>query len=96
MINDWYRSLGTISVMVIISGNIPQIMQIWKTKKTNDISRNGLIIKIFGKILILVYAFIFGLWELFAPNVISLFLTIILFVMKIMYHTDEEMLIEIE
>jgi len=42
-----------------------------------------------GKILMLIYAFIFSLWELFAPNIISFLLTLILFVMKIYYHQEQ-------
>ena len=90
MNNLLLRSLGSIAVIVTISGNIPQIIKIWKTKKATDISIHGLSLKMFGKILMLIYAFIFSLWELFLPNIISFLLTLILFVMKIYYHQNQE------
>ena len=85
MVNPIFRSLGTIAVITTISGNIPQIIKIHKTKKAKDISISGLNLKILGKILILIYSFLFGLWEIFAPNIISILLTIILLGQKIYY-----------
>ena len=69
---DWlFRCLGTLAVIVTISGNIPQIIKTYQIKKSKDISTSGLVLKMIGKIIMLIYAFYFHLWELFAPNIIS-------------------------
>lgn len=94
MVNESFRLLGTLAVITTISGNIPQIIQMYKTKKSKDISNSGLIIKIIGKIMILIYAFLFNLWEIFAPNIISILLTIILFIQKYYYDRREFYIIE--
>jgi MtN3 and saliva related transmembrane protein len=83
---DWlFRCFGTLAVIVTISGNIPQIIKIYKTKKTKDISTSGLVLKMIGKIMMLIYAFYFHLWELFAPNIISFLLTTIILIQKYYY-----------
>lgn len=92
MVNKIFRGLGTLAVITTISGNIPQIIKMYKTKKSKDISNSGLIIKIIGKIMILIYSFLFGLWEIFIPNIISILLTIILLIQKNYY--DEYELLE--
>ena len=88
-----FRCFGTLAVIVTISGNIPQIIKTYKTKRSKDISTSGLIIKMVGKIMMLIYAFYFHLWELFAPNIISFLLTTIILIMKIYYDKRENFII---
>ena len=89
-----FRFFGTLAVIVTISGNIPQIIQTYKTKRARDISTSGLILKMVGKIMMLTYAFYFHLWELFLPNIISFLLTTIILVQK--YYYNEEIIEDLE
>jgi len=90
-----FRFFGTLAVIVTISGNIPQIIKTYKTKRSRDISTSGLILKMVGKIMMLTYAFYFHLWELFLPNIISFLLTTIILVQKY-YYTEGGMIHNLE
>jgi|TARA_B110000914_G_C15408382_1_gene420581 uncharacterized protein with PQ loop repeat len=97
MEKDWLlRCLGTLAVIVTISGNIPQIIKIYKTKKTEDISTSGLVLKMIGKIMMLIYACYFHLWELFAPHIISFLLTTIILVQKFYYKETQNNFIPLD
>jgi len=88
-LEDWiFKFFGGVAVMIMVSSNLPQIIKIFKIKRSNGLSTYALLMRFVASIMILVYAFYFKLWEIFIPNVINLILTGILLIMKKCYHED--------
>jgi len=78
--------------MIMVMSNLPQIIHIFKIKRSNGVSSYGLIMRFVASIMVLIYAYYFNLWEIFIPNVINLIFTSILLIMKKCYNQDIEIL----
>lgn len=86
---DWiFKSIASLSIVVCISSQIPQILKIYKTKSSTDISRTSLIINLSGIVLMQTYAFYFNLWEIFIPNVVSCMFVVVIIIMKSCYDNN--------
>lgn len=89
-LEDWvFKSFAMFSVVLGISSMVPQIVRIWKTKKTNDLSIYALYILFLSITSMQIYAFYFNLWEIFFPNIISLCFTLVQIMLKKCYDTSE-------
>jgi len=80
-----FKFLGGFAIMIMVISDLPQIIHIFITKRSNDVSFYTLLMKFIAIIMVLIYAFYFNLWEIFIPNVISFILTNILLIMKYYY-----------
>ena len=74
--------IGYLAMFCTSSSFIPQVVQIWKTKSTQDISLSMYIIYTLGIILWLIYTIWIKALPLIIGNVISLVLASIILTMK--------------
>jgi len=81
--------LGYSGGIILSVQMIPQILKIVKTKSTKDISTSFLILNISGLSLMTSYGIIRNDSPLYIPTSISLFMTIIVLILKIIYHKSQ-------
>lgn len=67
--------------------SIPQVYQIWKTKKANDVSMPYMITLFIGLCLWTTYGVLIENLPIIVANTISMFLSLTIIVMKIYLHT---------
>lgn len=85
-----FKSFASLGIAISIFSAIPQIIKICKTKNSNDLSLIGMMINLVGIIFMQIYAFYFKLWEVFAPNMLSVFFVLVQIFLKYKYDIDEE------
>ena len=72
-LEDWiFKCMGGVAILVCMLSSIPQTIKMYKTKKTNDVSKTGIIVLLLGTIMLEVYSFYFNLWEMFFPNLFTI------------------------
>ncbi len=73
--------LGIIAGSLTTAAFIPQVIKIWKTRSTRDISLVMFVILCIGVLLWTVYGVVFGLWPVIISNTVTFLLsgTIIIF-----------------
>jgi MtN3 and saliva related transmembrane protein len=81
--------LGMTGGIAISMSLVPQIWKVYKTKSAIDISYVYQGIYIFGLSLVNVYAIVEGLWPVFIPSLLELFLIVLLLLMKIRYDREK-------
>jgi MtN3 and saliva related transmembrane protein len=81
--------LGMIGGIAISMSLVPQVWKVYKTKSAIDISYVYQGIYIFGLSLVNVYAIVEGLWPVFIPALLELFLIVLLLAMKIRYDREK-------
>jgi MtN3 and saliva related transmembrane protein len=77
--------LGMIGGIAISMSLVPQVWKVYQTKSALDISYVYQGIYIFGLSLVNLYAIVEGLWPVFIPALLELFLIVLLMAMKIHY-----------
>jgi uncharacterized protein with PQ loop repeat len=81
--------LGMIGGIAISMSLVPQVWKVHQTKSAIDISYVYQGIYIFGLSLVNVYAIVEGLWPVFIPALLELFLIVLLLAMKIRYDREK-------
>ena len=87
---DIYETCGYVSGFLFAFSLVPQIYKSYKTKKMDDISYCWQIIFILGMILMLIYGFHNNLKPVIIPSSIEFTFMVLLLMMKIYYHENEE------
>jgi MtN3 and saliva related transmembrane protein len=87
--HDTMVILGMIGGIAISMSLVPQIWKVYKTKSAIDISYVYQGIYIFGLSLVNVYAIVEGLWPVYIPSLLELFLIVLLLLMKIRYDSEK-------
>lgn len=84
---NWLSSdlIGYVAATLTTSAFIPQALMTWKNKRAEGVSLSMYVILITGVILWLTYGIMLSAWPVIIANVITLFLTIFILVMKIVY-----------
>ncbi|MBR7781184.1 SemiSWEET transporter [Undibacterium luofuense] len=84
---NWLNSdlVGYIAATLTTSAFIPQALMTWKNKRAEGVSLSMYVILITGVILWLTYGIMLSAWPVIIANVITLFLTIFILLMKIVY-----------
>jgi MtN3 and saliva related transmembrane protein len=84
---NWLNSdlVGYIAATLTTSAFIPQALMTWKNKRAEGVSLSMYVILITGVILWLTYGIMLSAWPVIIANIITLFLTIFILLMKIVY-----------
>ena len=84
---NWLNSdlVGYVAATLTTSAFIPQALMTWKNKRAEGVSLSMYVILITGVILWLTYGIMLSAWPVIIANVITLFLTIFILLMKIVY-----------
>ena len=87
---DWiFKSMGGLAIFVCAISTFPQVYKMFKTKKTNDVSKWSLLSLFTGTLLFSIYAFYFGLWEIFIPNFVTLLMIFLQILLKWCYDNNK-------
>lgn len=82
MLNDWIGMIaGTLTTLAFL----PQVMQVVKTKSTEDISLVMYIVFITGVAFWLLYGILLGAWPVIIANIVTFILALIVLVMKLRF-----------
>lgn len=80
MLNDWIGMIaGTLTTLAFL----PQVMQVFKTKSTEDISLVMYVVFITGVAFWLLYGILLGAWPVIIANIVTFILALIVLVMKL-------------
>ncbi len=82
---DFITVIGFIAATITTIAFIPQIIQIWKTKSTKDISLKMYAILCTGVFLWLIYGIMILSWPIIVANAVVLSLSLIIIIFKIKY-----------
>ena len=84
---NWLNSdlVGYVAATLTTSAFIPQALMTWKNKRAEGVSLSMYVILITGVILWLTYGIMLSAWPVIIANMITLFLTIFILAMKIVY-----------
>ena len=80
MLNDW---IGMTAGILTTIAFLPQVMQVLKTKSTDDISLVMYITFIMGIVFWLAYGVLLGAWPVIIANIITFILALVVLVMKL-------------
>ena len=86
--------MGNIEIICLIaaaftsSSFLPQVIKIWKTKQTKDISTTMYIAMLIGTGFWLYYGLIIGSLAIIVANIVSGFLVLFVLLFKVIYKTD--------
>jgi MtN3 and saliva related transmembrane protein len=80
--------IGLIAAAFTTSSFLPQVIKIWKTKQTKDISTTMYIAMLIGTGFWLYYGLIIGSLAIIVANIVSGFLVLFVLLFKVMYKTD--------
>jgi MtN3 and saliva related transmembrane protein len=80
---DWTTIIGLIAAVCTTCSFLPQVIKIWRTKRTNDVSLMMYAILTTGLLLWLVYGLILKDIPLIVANSVSLTLSLCVLVLKI-------------
>jgi MtN3 and saliva related transmembrane protein len=76
--------VGIIAALCTTLCNVPQVVKVYKTRETNDLSLKMLVLLNAGLALWITYGFIQGDWIICAANIVGITLTGYLLVAKLM------------
>ncbi len=82
MLND---SIGIIAGSLTTIAFLPQVIQVVRTKSTEDISLVMYIVFTTGVVFWLIYGILLGAWPVIIANVVTFILALIVLVMKLRY-----------
>lgn len=77
--------IGFIAATLTTVSFLPQVIQVWKTKSTKDISLGMFSIFSLGVLLWLIYGILIQDWIVFMANLITLILASIILIFKLKY-----------
>lgn len=77
--------IGFIAATLTTVSFLPQVIQVWKTKSTKDISLGMFSIFSLGVLLWLIYGILIQDWVVFMANLITLILASIILIFKLKY-----------
>jgi|TARA_B110000902_G_C13835186_1_gene409200 MtN3 and saliva related transmembrane protein len=80
--------VGLIAAAFTTSSFLPQVIKIWKTKQTKDISTTMYIAMLIGTGFWLYYGLIIGSLAIIAANIVSGCLVLFVLLFKFIYKTD--------
>ena len=80
MLNDW---IGVIAGTLTTIAFLPQVIQVVKTKSTDDISLVMYVVFITGVAFWLLYGILLGAWPVIFANIVTFILALIVLVMKL-------------
>jgi|TARA_B110000261_G_scaffold72834_1_gene84702 MtN3 and saliva related transmembrane protein len=80
--------IGLIAAAFTTSSFLPQVIKIWKTKQTKDISTTMYIAMLIGTGFWLYYGLIIGSLAIIVANIVSGFLVLFVLLFKVIYKTD--------
>ena len=80
MLND---SIGIIAGTLTTIAFLPQVIQVLKTKSTEDISLVMYVVFITGVVFWLLYGILLGAWPVIIANIVTFILALIVLVMKL-------------
>ena len=80
MLND---SIGIIAGTLTTIAFLPQVIQVVKTKSTDDISLVMYVVFITGVAFWLLYGILLGAWPVIVANIVTFILALIVLVMKL-------------
>jgi len=75
--------LGTAAGSLTTLAFIPQVIKIWRTRSTHDISLGMFVLFSIGLVLWLTYGVLIGSWPVIIANTVTLVLALIIIVFKI-------------
>ncbi|NQV56628.1 MAG: SemiSWEET transporter [Rhodospirillales bacterium] len=82
---DWVSILGFLAGGLTTLAFVPQVVKVWRTRSTADISLLTFLALCVGIVLWLVYGFLIGDLPLLIANGVTLFLAVNILVFKIRY-----------
>jgi MtN3 and saliva related transmembrane protein len=80
LLND---SIGIIAGTLTTIAFLPQVIQVLKTKSTDDISLVMYVVFITGVVFWLLYGILLGAWPVIIANIVTFILALIVLVMKL-------------
>ena len=80
--------IGLIAAAFTTSSFLPQVIKIWKTKQTKDISTTMYIAMLIGTGFWLYYGLIIDSLAIIVANIVSGFLVLFVLLFKVIYKTD--------
>jgi uncharacterized protein with PQ loop repeat len=92
-LNVIFNSFAIIGSTILLLCLIPQLIRLYRTKSSHDISLLWLLMTMLGLGFLIMYTFYFKLYSLGIPIILQLFLYTIMLIMKIRYdHLAEKQL----
>jgi MtN3 and saliva related transmembrane protein len=67
--------VGTLAALCTTLCNVPQVVKVYKTRETNDLSLKMLVLLNVGLMLWIIYGFIQGDWIICTANIVGITLT---------------------
>lgn len=80
--HDW---IGSFAATLTTTAFIPQVIQVWRTRHTQDISLGMYVIFTSGVALWAIYGWMIGSWPVIVANVLTLLLAGFVLSMKLRY-----------
>lgn len=80
--HDW---IGSVAASLTTTAFVPQVIQVWRTRHTQDISLGMYVIFTSGVALWAIYGWMIGSWPVIVANVLTLLLAGFVLSMKLRY-----------
>ena len=77
--------IGIVATLLAVVSLVPQVVRTWRTRSAVDLSGSWLLIAIVSMILWIAYGTLLSAWAIVVANAITLFLALLLLVMKIRF-----------
>ena len=77
---DW---LGYLAAVCTTTAYLPQVLRVWRTRSTHDISLKMFLVMVTGNSLWLAYGIWKGDWPIIAANVVTVLLTSVILFFKL-------------
>jgi MtN3 and saliva related transmembrane protein len=78
-------ALGIVATLLAVLSLVPQVVRTWRTRSAVDLSASWLLIAVASMVLWIAYGTLLSAWAIVVANATTLFLALLLLVMKIRF-----------
>jgi MtN3 and saliva related transmembrane protein len=78
--------IGAAATLLAVVSLVPQVVKTWRTRSAVDLSASWLAIAVASMILWIAYGTLLSAWAIVVANATTLFLALLLLLMKIRFH----------
>ena len=82
---DFVSVIGFIAASLTTVSFVPQVVRVWRSRSTRDISLPMFLVMALGIVLWLIYGALIGDWPLIIANVVTLILVLMILFFKLRY-----------
>ena len=77
--------IGIVATLLAVLSLVPQVVRTWRTRSAVDLSASWLLIAVASMVLWIAYGTLLSAWAIVVANATTLFLALLLLVMKIRF-----------